>query len=42
MGGPLTELLPLRGRQGSREPQAVMGPVEKMETEEPLECRWVF
>lgn len=27
------------GRQGSREPQVVMVPVEKMETEEPLVCR---
>lgn len=42
MGGPLTELLPLRGRQGSQEPQVVMVPVEKMETEEPLACRCVF
>lgn len=42
MGRPLTELLLLRGRQGSREPQVVMVSVEKMETEEPLVCRCVF
>lgn len=42
MGRPVTELLPFRGRQGSREPQVVMVPVAKMETEELLVCRCVF
>lgn len=42
MGRLPTELLPFRGRQGSREPQVVMVPAEKMETEELLVCRCVF
>ena len=42
MDRPLTELLPLRGRRESQEPQVVMVPVEKMETEELLACRCVF
>lgn len=41
-GRPLTEFLPPRGRRESQEPQVVMVPTAKMETEEPLACQCVF
>lgn len=40
--GPLTQLLPPRGRQGSQEPLVVTVSVEKMENEEPPACRCVL